>query len=1230
MSILQWNINGFYHHLNMLQIILTEYSPKILCLQETNFNQKHTGNLKNFTCFRRDRINQNIASGGVAIYARNDVEAVPLPINSQLEAIAVKVKGIKEFNICNIYLPPDYFIDYNDLNDLINQIPCPRIITGDFNGHNIMWGSNTTNPRGRVIENIINNFNFCLLNNGSPTRFNSATGDSSIIDLTFCDPTVTTFSWEALSYTYGSDHYPIILEHCSSTTNTKFSHIPKWRIELADWEKFSEHVKNKLEQCSLYGNINQILDQFNQTITRSAEVAVGKTTYLNKRRPVPWWNKQCEEALRASKNSFYRYRRHKTTENRIEFKKLKAIATRTINASKTNSWKQFVKSINSSTPMNEVWNKVKSISGTKPLHGIPYVQVNDQYVSNAHDITEAFGRTYAEQSSDKNFTDKFLAYKKLEESKPLEIQEVGNDSINIPISKSEMENALAHMKNTAAGPDDIPVIFLKHLPPTAKDHLLAIFNIIWQQRQFPLIWKKALVIPILKPGKPKNDPASYRPISLTCAMCKLIEKIVNARLVWTLEKRNLIINEQNGFRQYRSAIDNVLDLESDINEAFATKRYCFAIFFDLQQAFDMTWKTHIINKLCSWDIGGNCLTFIRNFLQNRSLQTKVNGAISKEYILENGTPQGSILSPTLFLIAINDILNDLQKPIKARLYADDMVIFVKGQSLNSLQILLQQFLAKLEFWSEKTGFRFSTEKTQAVIFRRKNQNINDSRLYLHGQQIKLAESVKFLGLIFDRKLNWKKHIKYLVHSCNKKINLLKTLANKNWGADYHTLITLYKSLIQSKIDYGSVAYASASNATLKLLNSIHNKALRIAMGAFVTSPVESLYSESGMPSLSDRRIYMSLSYAIKIAANNQHPLYDNTFNNRYEDIFTRKPHLAKPFYQRLRNMLHAQRLIIPEVIPNRPKHPPPWTINIPACNLYLTKYDKTNHPAALITKDLSRLLQEDYSNYNKIFTDASKTEEGVGAAFICGENVSKYKLHSATTVCTAELFAIYKSLKYINNTASSKYVILTDSLSAIKAIQHLFPRTSIECLIKTEISLAQERNKDVQFIWIPSHIGIVGNEAADKSARDAIHSESAERTSNCLMSDLKSFIRLILLHNWKAKWNNSPSKLQEIKQDVLPWKPLTSSRRAQVLLTRLRLGHTRLTHEYLITGNDKPICITCNKPLSIKHILSECQSFRHQRNINSIDTDLSKILGKSCNVSNLLEFLKDINILHLL
>ena len=161
-----------------------------------------------------------------------------------------------------------------------------------------------------------------------------------------------------------------------------------------------------------------------------------------------------------------------------------------------------------------------------------------------------------------------------------------------------------------------------------------------------------------------------------------------------------------------------------------------------------------------------------------------------------------------------------------------------------------------------------------------------------------------MGLLFDKKLSFIPHIKALKAKCLKALDILKVLSDTNWGGDRSVLLNLYTiSLVRSKLDYGLIVYGSARKSYLKCLDTIHHQGLRLALGAFRTSPVESLYAESNEPSLYTTREKLSPQYTTKLAANPKNPAHNCVFNPKYKRFYNNTPSLIKPLGMRIQPLL---------------------------------------------------------------------------------------------------------------------------------------------------------------------------------------------------------------------------------------------------------------------------------------------------------------------------------------
>jgi len=273
----------------------------------------------------------------------------------------------------------------------------------------------------------------------------------------------------------------------------------------------------------------------------------------------------------------------------------------------------------------------------------------------------------------------------------------GQIDLNSSITLNEMETTLNKCLSKIPGPYSIPYCFIIKLGKTTKNFLLDIYNNIWHTGVIPKEWKKGIIIPILKPGKNKHSTEGYRPITLLNTMTKIMEKIINLRLIWFLEKHQILSKEQSGFRHTRSTMDNLITIKTEIENAFEHKQIPGMISLDITKAYDSVLRHRILTLLSN--ILTNIFKYITNFLKERQFQVKVSHTLSNTFSQENGIPQGSSLAVTLFLLAINDIVESIIKvPVKANLFADDFNIFCRSNNLKTVQDFLQLSANSLTDW----------------------------------------------------------------------------------------------------------------------------------------------------------------------------------------------------------------------------------------------------------------------------------------------------------------------------------------------------------------------------------------------------------------------------------------------------------------------------------------------------------------------------------------------------
>ncbi|GFT03192.1 probable RNA-directed DNA polymerase from transposon X-element [Trichonephila clavipes] len=650
--------------------------------------------VRGYNCVRRDVDGDTSPTGGVCLFTSNLFPSNVVTLHTSLQAVAVRIHVHSLVTVCCVYLPPNDVVPQVDLNHLVSQLPAPFILLGDFNGHSPLWGHDVTNSRGRQIEQLISDHCLCLLNNDEKTYFHAPTRTFHSLDLAICSPTLLPMlNFEVANDLHNSDHFPLLVSHVNGA-GTRFR-PPTYHFHRADWDKFTRlaiitgtMVQNRA--------VDEAVFNVTEAIRNAADAAIPK-------HPIP------SKAVQTMVERFLPTSQKGTKEG-------------------VGYFQEYVSSITSSTTSQQLWRKVKAANGLYRDFNIPILETSTALYSSPLDVANLIGKTFASVSSSDSYSPAFQATKNRLERTPINFRCRQPLPYNCDFDMFELKRALSSAHNTSPGPDGISYELLRHLNEDSLVSLLYLFNRIWREQVYPTQWQEAIVIPILKPGKDPKNPLSYRPIALTSCLCKTLERMVNARLVY---------------------------------------------------------------------------------------QVRLGGTLSAPFTQAEGVPQGSILSVTLFICHISSILNVLSPSIQASLYVDDLQISCEGSDMRMIERQLQTAVNNILKWCDTNGHSISASKSCCVHFCRKRGIHPDPEIRIRDIQIPVVPDVRFLGVIFDRRLTFLPHILHLRKRCEKSLNLLKVLSNTSWGADRTSLLRVYQAIVLSRIDYGCVAYGSACNSTLQ-------------------------------------------------------------------------------------------------------------------------------------------------------------------------------------------------------------------------------------------------------------------------------------------------------------------------------------------------------------------------------------------------------------------------------
>ena len=245
-SVIQWNCRGLRPNFDELSLLIVKHNPLAVCLQETFLKDTDNLTVRGFNRYHKSQETENRAYGGVSILVNENVPQSIVTLNTNLQAVAIKLTAHKTITLCSVYLPPRNNFNFNpkDLQDVIDQLPSPFILMGDFNGHHTLWGCEDVNNRGQQLEDLILKNDLILFNDKSHTYFHSASGTFTSIDLTLCSPSLfLDFSWKVGHDTCGSDHFSILLENGGPPC---LERVQRWRLAKANWDQFQHLCSTRL------------------------------------------------------------------------------------------------------------------------------------------------------------------------------------------------------------------------------------------------------------------------------------------------------------------------------------------------------------------------------------------------------------------------------------------------------------------------------------------------------------------------------------------------------------------------------------------------------------------------------------------------------------------------------------------------------------------------------------------------------------------------------------------------------------------------------------------------------------------------------------------------------------------------------------------------------------------------------------------------------------------------
>ena len=329
-----------------------------------------------------------------------------------------------------------------------------------------------------------------------------------------------------------------------------------------------------------------------------------------------------------------------------------------------------------------------------------------------------------------------------------------------------------------------------------------------------------------------------------------------------------------------------------------------------------------------------------------------------------------------------------------------------------------------------------------------------------------------------------------------------------------------------------------------------------------------------------------------------------------------------------KKLLKKAKIDVGEIAINSIPDVPIWDSEPVTVDFTLSGFDKSSTSSTIFKSGFNEVKQK-YLDFCHIYTDGSKVETKVASAYVCPYGTRGYRLRNGCSVFTAEVEAITKALTYVKVSTRQSFVIFSDSMSVLQAIESQESKNPLVNRVLQACQKILSNGKFITFCWLPSHRDIRGNEDADRAAKDALSKAQPEKFE-LPCTDVFMKIQPFISSLWQERWDKEVgNKLHAIMPQIdEKYYSGCTNRKDEVIINRLRIGHTRSTHSFRMENRSHPpLCDQCegDHELTVKHILIECNFLKIIRRRHYDVTDLNQLF-KTVSSKRILDFVKDIGL----
>ena len=840
----------------------------ICCLQETFISQGQAEkiSMKPFYMYHRERDNDGSQNrGGVTIGVLDTGKWIhqkihTSPVGCLAETITVTVgtpDGGEQTYVTSMYIRPGVKLEAQDLRDALplNVIPedAKWIICTDANAHIRAWDTHMgdNDGRGAVLLDLIVAESLIVENDASePTRVVvKAKGTKNRVERSSPDVTLTrnvrVDSWD-LEPNVDSDHKWITIEVGEVTvkepTKRKF-----WVLAKAKWSVYAQILDAYL---ALDGK--KTLESITTYMLKAMKKAVPKGSRAD---VVPLWSEKMTEAQQEAEKAAEEAKENPSEESIQKAKDKKEEMKEVFREEKRRLFKEKCddKTI-------DVWALLRNRQPKKQASSNTVIKATEG------DTTTEL-RTHRQKAE--AFVRKFAKVSKRRGPVAEKCKVRGKA---IPFTFDEFLQALRKMsRRKAVGPDELPIEAVENMSESAKRILLEAMNESYLTGDVPNMWRRGTIIPLLKPDKASDDIKSYRPVTLTSQISKLMERMIARRIVFAIEGK--LCKAQFGFRAGLSTTDAIMEIIDELSRAYDnynprgagyTFERALMLACDFSSAFDTIGHHEVMKQLKKLGCGEYEMRWVKSFLSGRQGRVQVGDVQSKWVDFEAGVPQGTVLGPLLFIVAINNLLEDLvTKGYKTATFADDLTVVLRDMDVDVCVGKAQKVLDIIEEWTKRSCMLLNVDKTFGMIFTHTTASSPFDKpkksLKYMGTEVRIYEAddeeeeamtfekSRILGVHLDRRLCGKWQVEKVKTGAAKAKQAVSVLAGQTMGADTKQLCEFHVALSRSRELYAvETWWHLASDTARQQICASDREGIRKAVGLQPGASEQSLIAESNI------------------------------------------------------------------------------------------------------------------------------------------------------------------------------------------------------------------------------------------------------------------------------------------------------------------------------------------------------------------------------------------------